>query len=52
MDDQEIVNEFLIESSENLSRLDQEMVTLETDPTNPALLGSVFRIMTGPAMLD
>ena len=43
MDDQEIVNEFLIESSENLSRLDQEMVELEKRPGDAGLLASIFR---------
>ncbi|MEZ5403632.1 MAG: chemotaxis protein CheW [Bryobacteraceae bacterium] len=43
MEDQEIVNEFLIESSENLSRLDQEMVELEQRPGDGQLLASIFR---------
>jgi two-component system chemotaxis sensor kinase CheA len=43
MEDQEIIREFLIESNENLARLDQEMVELEQRPKDPALLGSIFR---------
>ncbi|MEZ5352674.1 MAG: chemotaxis protein CheW [Bryobacteraceae bacterium] len=43
MEDQEIVNEFLIESSENLARLDQEMVELEQRPADGQLLASIFR---------
>jgi two-component system chemotaxis sensor kinase CheA len=43
MDDQEVVNEFLIESNENLARLDQEMVDLEKRPKDRQLLASVFR---------
>ena len=43
MEDQDIVNEFLIESNENLSRLDQEMVELERRPHDVELLASVFR---------
>ena len=43
MDDQEIINEFLIESNENLARLDQEMVELEQRPKDTQLLASVFR---------
>ncbi len=43
MEDQEIVNEFLIESSENLARLDQEMVELERRPRDADLLASIFR---------
>jgi len=39
----EIVNEFLIESHENISRLDQELVALEKTPKDHALLSSIFR---------
>ena len=41
--DQEIIREFLVESHENLSRLDQELVELENRPKDAALLGGVFR---------
>ncbi|HTZ83582.1 MAG TPA: chemotaxis protein CheW [Candidatus Acidoferrales bacterium] len=41
MDD--IVKDFLIESRENLDRLDQELVHLESDPTSKELLSSIFR---------
>ncbi len=44
-EDQEIVQEFLVESHENLSRLDQDMVELESRPEDAALLASVFRTM-------
>ena len=43
MEDQEIVNEFLLESNDNLGRLDQEMVELERRPRDAELLASVFR---------
>ncbi len=43
MEDQEIIDEFLIESNENLGRLDQEMVELERRPHDAELLASVFR---------
>ncbi len=43
MEDQEIIKEFLIESSENLARLDQEMVELEQRPKDAGLLASIFR---------
>jgi len=43
MEDAEIIREFLIESNENLARLDQEMVELEQRPHDPALLASIFR---------
>ncbi len=39
----EIVKEFLIESSENLDRLDQELVKLESEPSSKELLASIFR---------
>jgi two-component system, chemotaxis family, sensor kinase CheA len=41
MDD--IVKDFLIESRENLDRLDQELVSLEANPQSKELLGSIFR---------
>ena len=43
MNEQDLVQEFLLESTENLGRLDQEMVQLERDPDNSELLASVFR---------
>ena len=43
MQDTELIREFLIESNENLSRLDQEMVDLEKRPEDAELLASVFR---------
>jgi two-component system, chemotaxis family, sensor kinase CheA len=46
MDDNEVldlIKEFLIESNENLARLEQEMLALELRPNDLALLGSVFR---------
>ena len=42
--DDEIIREFLVESHENLSRLDQELVELEKRPKDTALLASIFRI--------
>src|ERR1700758_594009 len=41
MDD--IVKDFLSESNENLDRLDQELVKLESDPSSKELLASIFR---------
>jgi two-component system chemotaxis sensor kinase CheA len=43
MQDEEIVREFLIETHENLARLDQELVELEKRPTDAELLASIFR---------
>ena len=43
MQDSDILQEFLIESAENLSRLDHEMVELERSPQDRDLLASIFR---------
>ena len=43
MQDEEIVREFLIETHENLGRLDQELVELEKRPKDAELLASIFR---------
>ena len=42
-EDLEVIKEFVIESNENLSRLDAEMVALEKNPADSDLLASVFR---------
>ncbi len=42
-EDQETIREFLVESHENLSRLDQDLVELEKHPHDTNLLGSIFR---------
>src|ERR1043165_766852 len=39
----ELIKEFLVESYENLDRLDREFLALEKDPTNRDYLGSIFR---------
>src|SRR5204862_1085845 len=41
MDD--LVRDFLVESGENLDRLDQELVQLESDPSSRDLLSTIFR---------
>lgn len=41
--DQNVIQEFLVESLENLSRLDQELVEIEKRPKDAALLASIFR---------
>ena len=41
MDD--LIKDFLVESYENLDRLDQDFVALETEPGNPDKMGSIFR---------
>ncbi len=41
MDD--LIKDFLVESNENLDRLDSELVKLETDPSSQDLLSSIFR---------
>src|SRR5690606_23602426 len=39
----EIVQEFLVESYENLDQLDQDLVALESQPGSRELLSSIFR---------
>jgi two-component system chemotaxis sensor kinase CheA len=39
----DLLKDFLAESAENLAQLDQDVVELERDPTNVALLNSIFR---------
>jgi len=43
MSDDEIVKEFLIESHENLDRLDHDLIVLEKDPGSRDTLASIFR---------
>jgi two-component system chemotaxis sensor kinase CheA len=43
MDD--LLSEFLTETSEGLATLDLELVRLEQNPNNPALLSNIFRIV-------
>lgn len=43
MEFDEEIREFLIESNENLSALDKEIVELEKNPTDASLIASVFR---------
>ncbi len=43
--DDEILQDFLAESKENIEQLDEKFVELEQDPTNKELLSSIFRIM-------
>jgi two-component system chemotaxis sensor kinase CheA len=38
-----VLNDFIVESQENLERLDHEFVALEGDPSNTELLASIFR---------
>ncbi len=41
--DQDVIREFLVESHENLARLDQELVEIEKRPKEQSLLASIFR---------
>jgi two-component system chemotaxis sensor kinase CheA len=43
MDNHEFVQEFLVESSENLDQLDRDLVALEETPNDPERLASIFR---------
>lgn len=38
-----VLSDFILESRENLERLDHEFITLENDPSNKELLASIFR---------
>ena len=42
-DSDDIVKEFLVESYENLDRLDRDLITLEKNPSDREVLASVFR---------
>ncbi len=42
-EDDELMREFLLESTENLNQLDRDFVALEQDPQNPARLAAIFR---------
>ena len=42
---QEILNDFLTETTEMLDQLDQKFVELETQPNNTGLLNEIFRAM-------
>ena len=39
----QLIKDFLQESRDNLDRLDQDFVSLESDPDNSDLMGSIFR---------
>jgi chemotaxis protein histidine kinase CheA len=42
-DMEEVINDFLVESHENLDRLDRDFVAFEADPSQKALLPAIFR---------
>jgi two-component system, chemotaxis family, sensor kinase CheA len=42
-EDDEVMREFLLESAENLDRLDRDFVVLEQTPRDPARLAAIFR---------
>jgi two-component system chemotaxis sensor kinase CheA len=42
-DSDDIVKDFLVESYENLDRLDRDLITLEKSPNDREILGSIFR---------
>ncbi len=43
MDD--LISEFITETTENLQMLDSELVKLEQNPKNEAILGNIFRLV-------
>ncbi len=45
MGDAEMVKEFLVESYENLDRLDRDLLELKKDPTARDVLASIFRTL-------
>ena len=42
-DSDDIIKEFLVESCENLDRLDRDLITLENNPNDREILASIFR---------
>ena len=40
----ELLTEFLTETTESINTLDLELVALERDPNNPSLLSNIFRL--------
>jgi two-component system chemotaxis sensor kinase CheA len=42
-DNSEFIGEFLVESTENLDQLDQDLLALEAEPGDPQRLASIFR---------
>ena len=46
MSDSDIVQDFLVESYENLDRLDRDLVGLEKNPQDREALAGVFRTFT------
>jgi two-component system chemotaxis sensor kinase CheA len=43
IEDEEIIADFIVEASEFLQQLDQDLITLEQTPEDPELLNSIFR---------
>ena len=41
----DLLNEFLVETNESLTRLDQEFIVLEQNPEDEQVVGSIFRVM-------
>ena len=42
-DNREFIDEFLVESTENLDQLDRDLLALEAEPGDPQRLASIFR---------
>jgi two-component system chemotaxis sensor kinase CheA len=42
-DNREFIDEFLVESTENLDQLDRDLLALEAQPSDPQRLASIFR---------
>ncbi|MBI1275497.1 response regulator [bacterium] len=43
MDD--LLQEFLVETSESMGELDNQLIALESDPTNEGIISSIFRLL-------
>ncbi len=43
--DQELLNEFLTESVENLASIEEQLMALEADPANEELVNAIFRVI-------
>ncbi|MFM7622130.1 MAG: chemotaxis protein CheA, partial [Alphaproteobacteria bacterium] len=43
--DDGLLQDFLVETTESIEKIDQDLLSLEKDPNNPPLIDSIFRLM-------
>ena len=43
--DEDLLSEFLLESKDNLESIEQHLLDLETEPDNPEMIDSIFRVI-------